>query len=198
MYKEFARPFHTFDELPRVSMIKTFGGLDFGFTNPAAAISIKKDKYANYWVTDEWYKRGQTDAQIADYVAGLRWEECYPDPESASGIEELKRRQVNVREVVKNKDSIRNGINVVRELFKTNRLKINKSCSNLLWELETYSYPMSKPDRAEEENPIKENDHALDALRYALSMDNSLTKEQYFEAPIFRQSSMNKEENIAM
>lgn len=183
VYKEFNRFRHIFSN-PKLSIIKTFGGLDFGFTNPCAAITIKKDKYANYWVTDEWYKVGQTDAQIADYVQALKWDECYPDPESASGIEELKRRGVNTREVVKNKDSIRNGINTIRELFNTNRLRIHASCLNLIWELETYSYPESKIDRNEEENPIKENDHALDALRYALSMDNALTVEQIYE-PVF-------------
>lgn len=182
VYKEFTRERHLFNEfkeVPALTFVKTFGGVDFGFTNPAAVVTIKKDKYARYWVTDEWYKTGMTDAQIADYVAALKWDECYPDPESASGIEELKRRGVNVREVVKNKDSIRNGINVVREMFNTNRLKIHNSCRNLIWELETYSYPDKKADHSENENPIKEGDHLVDSLRYALSMDNALTVEQY-------------------
>ena len=178
VYKEFNRAWHVFSKEPQ-SVVKTFGGLDFGFTNPCAAITIKKDKYAVYWVTDEWYKTNQTDAQIGDYVSALKWEECYPDPESPSGIEELKRRNVNVREVIKNKDSVKNGINVVRELFKTNRLRIHNSCTNLIWELETYSYAEKKFNHNEDENPIKENDHAMDALRYPLYMDNALTAEQY-------------------
>jgi phage terminase large subunit len=107
---------------------------------------------------------------IAEYISALRWHECYPDPESPSGIEVLNKKGINVKEVVKGKDSIRNGINVVRELFKQNRLFIHKDSVNLIWELETYSYPEKKPDKNEEENPIKENDHALDALRYALYM----------------------------
>lgn len=176
VYKEFNRDRHIFDEPgfegEGFEVIKTFGGVDFGFTNPCAVYTIKKDKDANYWITNEWYKTQQTDAQIADYVSALRWNECYPDPESASGIEELKRKGVNVRDVIKNKDSIRNGINVVRELFKSNRLFIHSSCVNLIWELETYSYPTKKADHNEEENPIKENDHALDAIRYALSMES--------------------------
>lgn len=188
VYKEFQRYRHVFRKEEGKTWVKTFGGVDFGFTNPCAAITIKKDRYAVYWVTDEWYKTGQTDAQIADYVAALRWDECYPDPESASGIEELKRRGVNTREVIKNKDSVRNGINVVRELFNTNRLRIHESCQNLIWELDTYSYPESKPDRNEEENPVKENDHALDALRYALSMDNALTVEQFYP-PVFYETA---------
>lgn len=175
VYKEFNRDRHVFSE-PGFEgvvhqVVKTFGGHDFGTHNPCASITIEKDKDSVYWVTNEFYKAGLTDAQQADYIAALGWNECYPDPESASGKLELEKRGVNVREVIKNKDSIRNGINVVRELFKSNRLFISSSCINLIWELETYSYPEKKPDHNEEENPIKENDHALDALRYALSME---------------------------
>jgi len=173
VYKEFQRSFHTFKELPNRVFVKTFGGHDFGTHNPCASITIKKDNDSNFYVIDEFYKRGLTDAEQADYVANLKWDECYPDPESASGILEFKKRGINVREVIKNKDSVRNGINVVKELFKTGRLKIHESCTNLIYELETYAYPEKRQDRNEEENPIKENDHALDALRYALSMHNT-------------------------
>lgn len=188
VYKEFNRDIHLFEKLPEhFNLVTTIGGHDFGTHNPCAAITIKKDTNARYWVTSEWYETGKTDAQQADYVSALKWDACYPDPASASGILELQQRQVNVRDVVKGADSIRNGINTVRELFKTGRLKIHKSCVNLIWELETYSYPEKKPDRNEEENPIKENDHALDALRYALMMDNQLTSKiirpQRYKAP---------------
>lgn len=181
VYKEFNRERHTFDRMPELQFVKTFGGHDFGFTNPCATITIKKDRQARYWITDEWYATGRTDAQQADYVAALQWDECYPDPESPSGIEELRRRGVNVREVVKNKDSIKNGISVVRELLNTNRLRVHKSCTNLIWEFETYSYPDKKPDHNENENPLKENDHAMDAMRYALMMDNAHTHEQFHD-----------------
>ena len=189
VYKEFNRSRHVFQKEEGKAFVKIFGGLDFGFTNPCAAITIKKDRFAVYWITDEWYKTGQTDAQIADYVQALKWDECYPDPESPAAIEELRKRGVNVREVVKNKDSIKNGINVVRELFKTNRLRIHESCRNLIWELETYSYPEPKGDRNEDENPIKDGDHACDSLRYALTMDNALTVEQY-HPPVFYENEI--------
>lgn len=181
VYKEFDRSRHIYSD--RVAkdahrrqkqIVKQFGGLDFGFHNPAAAITIEKDEDGVYWVAEEWYHSGKTDAQIGDYIAALNWRECYPDPESASGIEELRRRGVNIRDVIKNKDSVRNGISTVRELFKQNRLFIHESCTNLIWELETYSYPEKKPDHNVEENPIKENDHALDALRYALMMESAV------------------------
>jgi len=177
VYKEFDRDEHLFEE-PGFDgedfvTTKVFGGVDFGFRNPAAAYTIKKDREGNYWITDEWYKREKTDAQIAEYVTALNWNECYPDPECAGGIAELERRGANVRDVIKGKGSVERGINVVKELFKSGRLFIHTSCENLIWELETYSYPEKKADKNEYENPIKENDHALDAIRYALMMEST-------------------------
>lgn len=173
VYKEFSRDRHIFHgDVAR--QVKVFGGLDFGTTNPAAAIRVIKDEDRRYFVYEDLYKRGMTDSAVADYVAALQWEECYADPESKSGITELEQRGVNVRQVIKNADSIRNGINVIRELFKANRLFIHESCRNLIWELETYAYPEKKPLKNDEEKPIKENDHALDALRYALMMESGI------------------------
>lgn len=177
VYKEFRREKHLVSGEPD-RVIKTIAGVDFGFTNPSAVLTIKKDYDNRYFVVSEWYKRGKTDAEVADYVAACNFNEVFPDPESASGCEELRRRSVNVRDVLKNKDSIRNGINTVRELFKSNRLFIHRDCVNLITELETYAYPDKKPDHNEEEKPIKENDHALDALRYALMMDGGLGHSQ--------------------
>lgn len=178
VYKEFSRDRHLFNSeaLDSIGVVETLAGIDFGYTNPTAVIHIRRDGDDNYWVTEEWYKTQRTDAQIAEYVASCKFNRVYPDPESPSAIEELNRKGVSVSEVIKNKDSIKNGINVVRELFKQNRLKIHSSCENLISELETYSYADKRPDHNEEENPIKENDHALDALRYALMGNTASSK----------------------
>lgn len=174
VYKEFRRDYHLYNEesdnQPR-NIISTIAGVDFGFTNPTAVISIYKDFDGSYWVFNEWYKRQKTDIQIAEFVESCRFNEVYPDPESPSAIAEMEKAGVHCKEVVKNKDSIKNGISKIRALFKQNKLHIHSSCTNLITELETYSYPDKRPDHNEEENPIKENDHALDALRYALMMD---------------------------
>lgn len=174
VYKDFDRNKHIVtDEIDddNDNVVKIFGGLDFGFKNPAALVVIKKTGSEKYFVTDEFYKTGKVDAEVAEYVSALSLNECYPDPENPSGIEELKRRGVNVREVVKGKKSIVNGIGIVSDLFRSGRLFIQASCVNLIWELETYSYPEKKPNHNEEEIPIKENDHLCDALRYALMME---------------------------
>jgi PBSX family phage terminase large subunit len=181
VYREFSRDRHVFETLPDKTWTEYIAGIDFGFTNPTAVIHIKRDGDDNYYVTDEWYKTGRTEEQIAEYVKSCNFNRVYPDPESPSAIEVLNTKGVQVVEVIKNKDSIMNGINRVRSLLKTQKLHIHKSCINLMNEFETYSYPEKKPDKNEYENPIKENDHAMDALRYALSSnkpDNVVTSEQ--------------------
>lgn len=172
VYKEFDRTKHLYSdgEIDDLKIVAKVGGLDFGHTNPTALLTILIDGDNNYYVDNEWYETGHTEEEVGEYVAACGLDRVYPDPESPSSITVLRRKKVNVRDVVKNKDSIKNGINVVRELFKNNRLKINKRCVNTIWELETYSYPEKKDLHNEEENPIKENDHAMDALRYPLFM----------------------------
>lgn len=181
VYKEFSRERHVFETLTERTWTEYIAGIDFGFTNPTAVIHIKRDGDDNYFVTDEWYKSGRTEEQIAEYVASCHFNRVYPDPEAPSAIEVLNRRGVDVVEVIKNKDSIQNGINRVRQLLKMNKLHIHKSCVNLISEFETYAYPDKQADKNEYENPIKEHDHALDALRYALATnkaDNVISPEQ--------------------
>jgi len=170
VYKEFDRERHVFEDDPQ-NANTYLGGVDFGYTNPAAVIHIRKDYDNNYWVTQEYYKKGRTEEQIGDYVKSCMFNNVFPDPENPSAIAVLHEKGVEVQEVVKGKGSVQTGIGKVRNLFKRNKLFIHKSCKNLISELETYSYPDKKDMHNPDENPIKENDHALDALRYVIMMD---------------------------
>lgn len=169
VYKEFSREKHLYETLPGFdSKVIKIGGVDFGYRNPAAVIEI----YFNgeqLWVEDEWYKRERTDIQIAEYVALRKFREVYPDPENQGAVEELRRKGVNVKEVNKGRGSVQSGIQMIRELLNRGDLFINKKCVNLISEFEMYSNDDDKVERNENENPIKANDHALDALRYAIS-----------------------------
>ncbi len=176
VYKEFNREKNLYDTFDG-KIVERIAGIDFGFTNPCAVLTLIRDSDEGLWVDDEWYKTGKTDAEIAEYVASQQFNKVYADPEAPSAIKELTRAKVNVREVIKNKDSIKNGITKVAELFKSGKLKINRRCQNLIYELETYSYPDKKDRHNQDENPIKENDHACDALRYPIMMMQAYFKQ---------------------
>ena len=168
VYKEFAREKHLYETLP-VGVYQKIGGLDFGYKNPAAVLDIRVAN-EKFWVEDEWYKRERTEIQIAEFVYACKFDEVYPDPENPSAIEELRRKNVNTREVLKGKDSVQSGIQKIRELLVSGKLMINKKCVNLISEFEMYSYDDEVVEKNEKEKPIKANDHALDALRYVVLM----------------------------
>lgn len=192
VYKEFDRSRHVSDKIP-TKVSEYFAGIDFGFTNPTAVIHIVRDHDENYFVTREWYRTGRTEEQIAEYVKSCSFNRVYPDPEAPSAIEVMANKGIPIVEVVKNKDSIKNGINRVRQLLKANKLFIHPSCINLISEFEDYCYPETKDDRNEQENPVKDHDHALDALRYALSAnlpDNVLSPQE--RARLKREEHRNK------
>ncbi len=180
VYKEFDRNKHV--KALEINYPEEFlAGIDFGFTNPTAVIPLYRHSGEKYHVPFEWYRTGRTEEQIGEYVKSCRFNRVYPDPESPSAINILSSKGIEVIEVIKNKDSIKNGINRIRTLLKMGTLTIDPSCVNLIAEFETYAYPDKKDMRNEDENPIKEHDHALDALRYALSTnknDNVITPEQ--------------------
>ena len=196
VYKEFDRNRHLFDFEPG-NISEYIAGIDFGFTNPCAVIHIKRDYDNNFWVTDEWYQTGRTEDQIADYVRSCQFNAVYPDPENPSAIAVLNSRGVNVCEVVKGKDSVQSGINRVRDLFKRNKLKIHKNCVNIIWELETYAYPEKKDGKNEYENPIKENDHALDALRMAITNNQPEDRGDIARSALQHKARLNNQVNHA-
>lgn len=167
VYKEFNREAHVYKSTD-TGFNQILVGVDFGYTNPAGILKIGVDYDNNYWIDNESYKTQQTDDQIAETAFNFRPNVVYPDPEAPEKVQALKARGLNVRDVIKGKDSIRTGIDRVRELFKQGRLRINARCTNLIWELETYHYPDKMPDKNEYENPVKENDHLVDAMRYVL------------------------------
>jgi len=176
VYKEFKREDHIIkdveDFLKRKgqTIVRSYGGVDFGFVHPAVVQSIDETSDGIFILREEWVHTGKTDEEIAEYTAAQKYNTVYPDPENAGGIKSLKDQGCNIREVIKGRGSVVAGINIVRELLKANRFYVHESCRNTIFEFETYSYGDKKDKSKVDENPLKENDDCLDALRYVLMM----------------------------
>lgn len=179
VYKEFNRKTHIFKEFPKVRKVKQVAGVDFGYTNPAAVLNILVDYDRHYWVLNEWYKTERDMNQLTEALREYSPQEVYADPEAPDKIDELNRIGFNMRLVKKGKGSVEAGVTKVKELFKQNRIHIHAACVNLIAELESYHYPDKQPDKNEPEKPVKDKDHSLDALRYAIT-----SLERTYEEPI--------------
>ena len=181
VYKEFDRDRHVTTDEP-TNVIDTVAGIDWGYTNPASSHRVRIDSDRHYWIDDEFYKTNQTSEQIIEAVKLKKPTKVYPDPAEPDRIEMARRLGLNVRDVSKD---IEAGIDTVRELLKQGRIHIHPSCINLISEFESYRYPDKKPDANEKETPIKENDHALDEIRYILHNLEPIVDDPidpYFEA----------------
>ena len=169
VYDTFDRAHNVIDAMPEGwESWQKVRAIDFGYTNPAAIIHVERDYDDNYWVTKEWYKTQKTEQQIAEYISACNFNAVYPDPENPSAIKVLEDKRVNVREVIKGRDSIQSGISKMKDLFKQGKLRIHKNCTNLISELEMYSYD------EDSEKPIDEDNHAIDALRYVVMMSSTV------------------------
>ena len=198
VYKEFNRTIHSYKELSdEVNIVEKVLGIDFGFTNPCAILDFLIDGDGNMYIDSEWYHTGKTEDDIADQALTRNSNKVYPDPENPSAIAVLRKKGLNIREVTKGKGSVQTGINMVREAFLQGRLKVNQSCIALLEELETYRYPEGRQNKNEDENPVKENDHAMDAMRYVVMTHNPLKAISPMDRLRFNARRQQKQKNQA-
>lgn len=145
-------------------------GFDFGFHNAAAGVVIKIDNDSNYFLTNEYYESGKVQDEIESDLKKLQLEtnfrDVYPDPAEPDRIENMKRHGFYVKNVDKN---VVLGIDRVRELIRKRQLFVFDTCKDVIDEFNSYRYDPEKP----KEEPIKMNDHCMDAIRYAVYNHNA-------------------------
>jgi hypothetical protein len=139
------------------------GGLDFGLRNPFAAVWGVLDRDDVLWLTGEHYAREQSLAWHAAHLPrDVTW---FGDPEGAREIYELLSAGFTVR---RGDNDRRPGIAAVRARLEAGTLRVLAgACPNLLAEAALYRYDPEAGGKSE--TPLKEHDHALDALRYMVS-----------------------------
>lgn len=158
--------------------------IDYGTQNAFAALLW--EKYGKVWIcTDEYYHSGRdtgiqkTDGEYADDLDAFtkriidkrkkdaeenrtyfRKLKTIVDPSAASFITELNRRKNY--SVIHANNNVSDGIQETHTCMKNGYIKILRSCKNTIAELNGYVWD----DKAGDDRPIKENDHAMDSMRY--------------------------------
>ncbi len=147
------------------------GGLDFGwFPDPTAAY-ILGYKEGIWYVYDGLYENKLLTNDLATelQVLGERYKPIYWVADSArpDEIADLNARGIPVRAVKKPEIVAR--IREMSMFANHNRFKVSWSVPDVKNELQTYEYPsQEKLERAAKPNPQDKNNHAMDAIGYAL------------------------------
>lgn len=146
-------------------------GLDFGYNVPTALVRVKM--YDGSIYADEVLY--QTKLTTADLIERLKdfgvSGEIFCDSAEPKTIEELSRAGFNAKPSDKD---VWAGIQKVKSM----PLYITPQSENLLKEIKNYKWKTDKDGKVTaDEQPVKFNDHILDALRYAIH--TKLTIPQY-------------------
>lgn len=144
-------------------------GLDFGFTNDPSALTWHKDGYRGItpvrYIRELIYAKGLTNPDLADAFRALnirRTAPIYADAAEPKSIVELNHRHFNVLKALKGPDSIRKGIDVMKQV----RMIIHPDSANLIKELRHYQWDKDHDGKFIDE-PIGIYNHAIDSSRYA-------------------------------
>nr|DAU78461.1 MAG TPA: large terminase [Caudoviricetes sp.]DAV11925.1 MAG TPA: large terminase [Caudoviricetes sp.] len=142
---------------------------DYGTLNPFSAGLWCWDgktatRVAEYYYSGRQEQRHKTDE---DYYTALEQlagdkpvQAVIVDPSAASFIEVIRRhKRFPVR---KAKNDVLAGINTTARFLQDGTIKIHRSCSACIREFGLYRWD----EKAETDRPVKENDHAMDDIRY--------------------------------
>lgn len=150
----------TSDREPNAGL--TVFGLDFGYNNPTALVKITENE-KSFYVSEEIYQSHLTNTDLIGLLKQIvkSSDTIYCDAAEPQRIEEIRR--AGFKAVPANKD-VKAGI----DFIKSRKLFIHQGSVNLLKEIKSYKYktPRQKIANTPEE-PLKLNDHAMDAMRYA-------------------------------
>ena len=151
--------------VPDGDMEQWYISCDYGTVNPASFGLWGKQKGVWYRVKEFYFDsrregRQMTDREYADALRALAGDRSITaviaDPSAASFMELLRREGWNVR---KGKNDVADGIRLTADLLKTGRLVICPDCTDCLREMDLYVW-------GEGDTVRKENDHAMDDMRY--------------------------------
>jgi len=137
----------------------TVFGLDFGYNNPTSLVKVTENDQNLYW-KEEIYQSGLTTNDLIPMLKQIvkPHETILCDSASPDKIEDIRR--AGFKAVMANKN-VKEGIDFV----KSRKLFIHSGSANLLKEIKSYKYMTKQVGITEE--PLKLNDHAMDAGRYA-------------------------------
>lgn len=176
VYDYFDEKLHLIDFAP--SYPNTYiVGIDYGTTNPCAFVLLgyNPNHFPNWWVEEEYYydskkhQRQKTDSEYASdlqkFIEGRPVKAIYLDPSAVSFRMELSKQ--GIQNIFEADNNVLDGIRFVSKMLNNGTFKICKSCKNLIKEFQSYVWDENWAKKGIDK-PKKENDHALDALRYAL------------------------------
>lgn len=162
---------------------------DYGTVNPAS-FGLWGEYNGCWYRIDEYYYNSRekgfqrTDEEhykaLEKLCRGMEIEMIICDPSAASFIECVKRH--GRFKITQGKNDVISGIRKVSDALKSGKIKISAKCEDTLREFSLYRWD----ERAGADCPVKENDHAMDDIRYFVTYFYNQSNSSFFVSSIDR------------
>lgn len=170
IYDMFSRSRHIVDAL-KYTFEKYYVSVDYGTQN-ATVFLLWGLRNGKWYCIKEYYYSGRdtgiqkTDSQyssdLKEFLGTITVTAIIVDPSAASFIAQLKKDGFKVK---KAKNDVVDGIRHVSNLLSESKIFFDKRLKNTLKEFASYIWDEKAADNGEDK-PIKQMDHAMDAVRY--------------------------------
>lgn len=167
VYPMFNREKHVFSE--DIKCERYVISCDYGTVNPSSfglwgLHSGVWHRLKEYYYSSKREGVSRTDEEhysaLEELADGKNISHVIVDPSAASFIECIRRH--GKFRVVKANNDVVTGIRQVSAALKQNKLKFHKSCKDIIREFDLYRWS----EKTGTDAPVKENDHAMDDMRY--------------------------------
>lgn len=145
--------------------------IDYGTTNPCVFLEIIRQGKTS-WIVDEYYydskaKGRQKDDEeyvndLIKFIGDKTYNGIIVDPSAASFKVAGRKKGLKFKDA---DNEVLDGIRLVASLFATGFLRVHENCINFRNEIGSYLWDEKAAQRGVEQ-PLKEHDHACDAVRY--------------------------------
>jgi len=184
---------HDPERWPHLKRWKHYISMDAGFNNPTAFLFSAISPDNKVVIYDEHFESGKIVAYHAECIKNkIRTLQIDPeyvvgdpsirntDPLTATSVQIEYTR--NGLPIVLGNNDVRAGIMAVSTLLENDQLVITANCENLIRELARYRWAKwaskkSDQNKNPREEPVKKDDHAVDALRYLIAQQPEFFEE---------------------
>lgn len=172
IYDMFSAARHIVDHIEQRDGAKYYVSCDYGTQNATVFLMWQSGPDGKWYCIDEYYYSGRdestqkTDNAYADdlqaFIGGRKIEAVIIDPSAASFIALLRERGYRIK---KARNDVLDGIRYVSTQLNLEKIAFHSRCKNTIMEFGSYIWDAKACERGEDK-PIKQHDHAMDAVRY--------------------------------
>lgn len=175
IWPEFDQKTHVIDPIELPSYFQRIGAIDFATIGTTASLFCSIGEDGELYIAGEYYEQNKRASEVCEAIKG-KSDIWFGDPagkrksENRNGVlfslfDEYLDGGVSI---IPAQNDVNPGINRVAEYFKANKIKIFKTCKNLIAEIEKYHWSEERETvlGVSEPKPYKSFDHACDCLRY--------------------------------